>query len=65
MRITTQVYVLVDGERKVIEHVTLEGTNRQLQVDIELYECRFCGALLYPTYEASELHSNWHKLIGN
>lgn len=58
MRISTQVYVLVDGNRKVMEFTAPDGTTRALSVDIDLSECIICGALVMPP---AETHADWHQ----
>lgn len=61
MRLTTQVYVWVDGEQKVVEHFDAQKVSRQLMVDIQLHECYICKALLYPDIKIIDFHHNWHK----
>lgn len=59
MRISTQVYVLIDGERKVMEHIS-QGVARAMSVDIDLDQCYVCGALLPPSNVIGR-HEEWHR----
>lgn len=60
MRISTQVYVLVEGDRKVMEYTDPAGLRRVLTVDIDLDQCGVCGALL-PPGNLNGRHEDWHR----
>lgn len=56
VRISTQVYVLVEGKRKRMEFTGPDGVVREMQVDIDLDVCAECGALV----ESAPRHAAWH-----
>lgn len=59
MRISTQVFVRINGERKVMNHIA-DGVVRPMQVDIDLDQCPICGALL-PPGNLNSRHEEWHR----
>lgn len=56
VRLSTQVYVLVEGERKALTHTDDAGVTRNMQVDIDLNMCPACCALVGPSVG----HHIWH-----
>lgn len=59
--IGTQVFVRVEGDRKVMEHTDAAGVTRPLEVGIDFERCVECGALLLP---GEQLHDLWHRQQG-
>lgn len=56
MRISTQVYVPVDGQRKQLEFTGPDGVTRVMTVDVDLDVCHECGAV----FGSASLHAKWH-----
>lgn len=59
MRISTQVFLRIEGERKVLSHIDSLGLSRPMEVEIDLDECLTCGALLLG--ETKVRHEEWHR----
>lgn len=55
-RISTQVYVLVDGDRKQMDFTGPDGVARTLRVDIDLTVCDRCSAVV----DSLDAHAAWH-----
>lgn len=60
MRISTQVFVRVEGEPKVMEYTDPAGVTRPMEVEIDLDQCPICGAVL-PPGDFNGRHKNWHQ----
>jgi ferredoxin-like protein FixX len=60
VRISTQVFVRVEGQRKVMEFTDPAGVTRPMEVEIDLDQCVECGALL-PPGGFNARHVNWHS----
>jgi hypothetical protein len=61
VRISTQAFNRIDGDRKVLECVGPDGIARPVEVEIDLTECGVCGVLVAPTAAAGVAHARWHQ----